>query len=112
MTEPGAPLAPAARRRMVVAETSVPMLARGVRLRFDDSRQRWVLLVPERVIAPDEIAVEILQLCDGQRSVATMIDQLAIAYAAPREEIAADVVAMMQDLAHSGFLIQAKETNP
>ncbi len=104
--------APAARRRLVVAEDSVPTLARGTRLRFDETRQRWVLLVPERVMAPDEIAVEILQLCDGQRSVAAIIDQLAEAYAAPRDEIGADVIAMLQDLAGSGFVVEARKAAP
>lgn len=104
--------APAARRRLIVAEHSVPTLARGTRLRYDEARQRWVLLVPERVMAPDEIAVEILQLCDGQRSVAAIIDQLAEAYAAPREEIGADVIAMLQDLAGSGFVVEARKAAP
>ena len=49
--------APAARRRLTVSEASVPVLARGTRLHFDDTRKRWVLLVPERVLAPDDIAV-------------------------------------------------------
>jgi len=100
--------APAARRRMNVSEASVPTLARGAKLRFDESRQRWVLLVPERVMAPDDIAVEILQMCDGARAVAAIIDLLVEKYAAPREEIAADVIAMLQDLAESGFLVEAK----
>lgn len=100
--------APAARRRMSVSEASVPTLARGAKLRFDETRQRWVLLVPERVMAPDEIAVEILQLCDGERSVAGIIEVLAEKYTAPREEIGADVTAMLQDLAESGFLVEAK----
>ena len=43
-----------------------------------------MILAPERVLAPDEIAVEVLQLCDGVRSVAEMIDQLAAKYAADR----------------------------
>ena len=104
--------APAARRRLIVAEDSVPTLARGTRLRYDEARQRWVLLVPERVMAPDEIAVEILQLCDGQRNVADIIDQLAAAYAAPRDEIGADVIAMLQDLAGSGFVVEARKAAP
>ena len=104
--------APAARRRMIVAEDSVPTLARGTRLRYDEARQRWVLLVPERVMAPDEIAVEILQLCDGQRNVAAIIDHLAEAYAAPRDEIGADVIAMLQDLAGSGFVVEARKAAP
>lgn len=100
--------APAARRRMRVIEASVPTLARGAKLRFDETRQRWVLLVPERVMAPDEIAVEILQLCDGKRTVADVIDLLVEKYTAPHEEIGADVIAMLQDLAESGFLVEAK----
>lgn len=99
--------APAARRRMAVSEASVPALSRGTRLRYDETRETWVLLVPERVMAPDAVAVEILQLCDGARSVAEMVDSLAAKYTAPRDEIAADVIAMLQDLADSGFLVDA-----
>lgn len=102
-------IAPAARRRVTVVETSVPGLAWGTQLRFDGMRERWVLLVPERVLAPDDVAVEVLKRCDGKRSVAAIIDELAQKYAAPREEIAGDVVEMLQDLASSGFLIEARE---
>ena len=56
-------------RNISVTETSRPILPRHAKLRFDDTRQRWVILVPERVLAPDEIAVEVLQLCDGTRRV-------------------------------------------
>lgn len=102
-------VAPATRRRMQVSEASVPALSRGTRLRLDETRQRWVLLVPERVMAPDEIAVEVLKLCDGARSVADIVEHLAAVYAAPREEIAGDVIAMLQDLADSGFLVEGKK---
>jgi pyrroloquinoline quinone biosynthesis protein D len=103
--------APAARRRLTVSEASVPVLALGARLRFDDSRRRWVLLVPERVLAPDDIAIEVLQLCDGNRTVGDVVDVLAAKYVAPRGEILGDVIEMLQDLANSGFLIeQRKET--
>jgi len=104
-------VAPAARRRMTVSEASIPALPRGARLRFDDARQRWVLLVPERVLAPDDIAVEILRLCDGKKTVGNIADELAAKYAAPREEILTDVIAMLQDLAESGFLIEATGGN-
>ena len=97
-------------RRMEVSEASKPILPRHARLKFDETRQVWVILAPERVLAPDEIAVEILQLCDGARSVAAIIDHLAEKYTAPRPEIGADVIAMLQDLANSGFLVQARET--
>jgi pyrroloquinoline quinone biosynthesis protein D len=96
-------------RNLSVSEASRPVLPRHARLKFDETRQVWVILAPERVLAPDAIAVEILQLCDGVRSVGQMIDQLAEKYAAEREAIAADVIAMLQDLADKGFLTEARE---
>src|SRR4051794_25687397 len=67
-------------RNVSITEASRPVLPRHAKLKFDETRQRWVILAPERVLAPDDIAVEILQLCDGARSVADMIDQLAEKY--------------------------------
>jgi pyrroloquinoline quinone biosynthesis protein D len=96
-------------RHISVSEASKPVLPRHAKLKFDETRKVWVLLAPERVLAPDEIAVEVLQLCDGARSVADMADQLAQKYAAPREAIAGDVIAMLQDLADKGFLTEARE---
>ena len=96
-------------RNITVSDASRPKLPRHARLKFDETRQVWVLLAPERVLAPDEIAVEVLQLCDGVRSVADMVDQLAVKYAAPREAIASDIIAMLQDLADKGFLTEARE---
>ena len=96
-------------RTLRVSEESRPALPRHVKLRFDETRQIWVILAPERVLAPDEIAVEVLKLCNGARSVSTILDELAAKYSAPRDEIAADVIAMLQDLANKGFVVQARE---
>jgi pyrroloquinoline quinone biosynthesis protein D len=96
-------------RNISVSEASRPVLPRHARLKFDETRQRWVVLAPERVLAPDEIAVEVLQLCDGARTVEAVIDQLAEKYNAERADIAVDVIAMLQDLADKGFLTEARE---
>jgi pyrroloquinoline quinone biosynthesis protein D len=96
-------------RNISVSEISRPVLPRHAKLKFDETRQRWVILAPERVLAPDEIAVEVLQLCDGVRSVADVIDQLTEKYAAERDAIATDVITMLQDLADKGFLTEARE---
>src|SRR5882672_4306836 len=98
-----------ASRNISVSEASRPVLPRHAKLKFDETRQVWVILAPERVLAPDEIAVEVLQLCDGVRSVAQMVDQLATKYAADRDAISTDVVAMLQNLADKGFLTEARE---
>ena len=96
-------------RNIQVSEHSRPVLPRHAKLKFDETRQVWVILAPERVLAPDEIAVEVLQLCDGLRNVENIIDQLAAKYAAERGAISADVIAMLQDLADKGFLTEARE---
>jgi pyrroloquinoline quinone biosynthesis protein D len=99
----------AASRNIRVSEASRPILPRHAKLKFDQTRQVWVILAPERVLAPDEIAVEVLQLCDGVRSVEIMINRLAEKYTAERGAIATDVIAMLQDLADKGFLTEARE---
>ena len=45
-------------RNIRVSEASRPVLPRHARLKFDETRQVWVILAPERVLAPDEFAVE------------------------------------------------------
>ena len=99
-------------RNISVSEASRPKLPRHAKLKFDETRKVWVILAPERVLAPDEIAVEVLQLCDGVRNVAVMIGLLAEKYAADRGAIATDVIAMLQDLADKGFLTEAREKTP
>lgn len=69
-----------------------------VKFRFDERRQAWIVLAPERLLLPDEQAIEILKLIDGARAVAAIIDDLAGQFDAPRAEIAGDVLGMLQDL--------------
>lgn len=90
--------------RALVNEEAIPRLPRGVKLRHDKARDAWVLLAPERVFMPDPIAVEILKRCNGQVTLAGIIDDLAQTYAAPREQIAKDVTVMLQDLADKGMV--------
>ena len=98
-------------RNITVSEASRPKLPRHTKLKFDETRHVWVILAPERVLAPDDIAVEILKLCDGVRSVEQIVDQLAATYTADRTDIGRDVVAMLQDLADKGFLVEARESS-
>jgi pyrroloquinoline quinone biosynthesis protein D len=90
--------------RRTLAPDSVPRLPRGVRLRFDQARGAWVLLAPERLLTPDETAVDILKLCDGERSVAAIVEELGREYDAEPEAMTADVLAFLQDLADKGMI--------
>jgi len=92
------------RQRAVVSAASKAGLARGRRLYHDETRDRWVIQAPERVFSPDPIAVEVLKLCDGSRTVAEIAENLALRYDAPKERILQDVVSMLQDLADKGVV--------
>ena len=84
--------------RLSVEGDAVLRFELHTRFRFDEVRQAWIVLAPERLMLPDEQAVEILQLIDGKRGVDGVIDELAGRYDAPRDVIAGDVVKMLQDL--------------
>ena len=92
------------RERAIVSATSRPSLARGRRLHYDEPRNKWVVQAPERVLSPDPIAVEVLKLCDGSRTVAEVAEGLSMRYNASKEQIEADVISMLQDLADKGVV--------
>ena len=82
-----------------LTSSDVPRLPRGVRMRFDPVRQSQVLLAPERTFDLDEIAVAVLNLVDGQRTIGEIAGELATLYAADKAEIEADILPMLGDLA-------------
>ena len=75
-----------------------PALPRGVRLKHDALRDAWVLLAPERLLKLDAVSVEILKRCTGEATLSGIVDDLAAAFAAPRDRIAADVETMLAGL--------------
>ncbi len=89
---------------MSTTTATAPAFNRGFRMRFDEVRQSWVVLAPERLFLLDEQAVEILKLVDGVRTLGEIVDTLAARYAAPREAIDTDVSAMLRDLADKGAI--------
>lgn len=90
--------------RLVIAVSTVPKLPKHARLRFDQARDRWIVLAPERVLVPDEIALAILQACDGVATVETICAALAAQYQASVDEVRRDVIELLQDLADKGIV--------
>ncbi|WP_428488910.1 pyrroloquinoline quinone biosynthesis peptide chaperone PqqD [Rhodopila sp.] len=82
-----------------------PKLAPGVRLHFDKTRNAWVLLCPEKIIEAEGPASEILRRCNGIRTVADIIDELATIFSADRAVIAHDVTDMLTELAGKRLLV-------
>lgn len=81
-----------------------PRFAPGVRLHHDQARARWVVMAPERMFVPDDVALEVLRLIDGVRDEAAIVTLLAEKFAAPADTIAADVRAMVTDLTNRGAI--------
>jgi pyrroloquinoline quinone biosynthesis protein D len=77
---------------------SLPRFLPGVRLHRDQARAQWVVLAPERVIELDEVAHAVLLRCDGQRSLATIIEELAQEFDADPAAVAPDVIALLAEL--------------
>jgi pyrroloquinoline quinone biosynthesis protein D len=62
-------------------DTDRPRLAPHVRLTFDPTRHRHVLLSPETVVVLNATGAAILELCDGQRTVTEIVTELRSRYA-------------------------------
>lgn len=87
-----------------ISDTARPRLPRGVRLTQNDAQGGWVLLAPERVFKADAVTAEILKRCTGESTLDAIVDDLAKAFAAPRERIHADVVKLLGSLADKKLL--------
>jgi coenzyme PQQ biosynthesis protein PqqD len=79
---------------------SIPHLPRGVRVHHDTIRNTHVLLAPERAFDLDAIALEVLKLVDGRRSIREIASNLATRYDADCAMIEADVIDMLNGLAN------------
>ncbi|MEW6453826.1 MAG: pyrroloquinoline quinone biosynthesis peptide chaperone PqqD [Pseudomonadota bacterium] len=87
-----------------IAPDAKPRLPRGVRLTNSEAQGGWVLLAPERIFKADAIAVEILKRCNGEATLAEIVDDLAKTFNAPREVIGKDVSALLSGLADKKLL--------
>lgn len=87
----------ALRERAIVSLRSAPSLPKHVRIQYDPVRQAFAVLSPEKVFWPNEISLDILRHCDGRSTVERIIAGLAADYDADPQDVAADVVAFLQE---------------
>lgn len=71
-----------------VSGSDRPRLAGHVRLSFCRTRQRPILLLPETVVVLNGSGADILELCDGRRTVAEIVAELGARYrCVPDDEV-------------------------
>lgn len=90
--------------QVVITDSSVVKLPRGVRLRKDPVRDHMVLLAPERAMALDDIAVVIVQALDGVKSVDVLSQEFSEKFNAPKDQIAQDIKAFLTELSNRRML--------
>lgn len=72
------------------------------RLKFDKARQTDMLLLPERVVQLNPTAGAILWLCDGERTVARMIEELETKY--NQTNLQPDILAFLTEAIGRGWV--------
>jgi pyrroloquinoline quinone biosynthesis protein D len=82
-----------------------PRLVTGARLRYDEVREEHLLLVPEGAVRLNPSAAEVLELCDGQRTVDEIVDVLSARY--DGADLGADVRELVDGMAERGLLVEA-----
>ena len=82
-----------------------PRLATGARLQYDEVREEHLLLVPEGVVRLNATAAEVLELCDGERSLDDVVGALSARYAGA--DLGEDVRGLVQAMAEKGLVVDA-----
>lgn len=78
-----------------VLSTNRPRLARRVRLQWDPVRERQVLLAPEEILVLNQTGSTILGLCDGERTVVEILEELRGQYNHVKDEEVRDFLARL-----------------
>lgn len=82
-----------------------PRLATGVRLHYDKVRSRHVLLYPEGALALNPTAADVLELCDGERTLEAIASELSARYEGA--EVSGDVERLLAAIAERGLVVDA-----
>ena len=82
-----------------------PRLVTGARLGYDDVRSEHVLLIPEGVVRLNPTAAEVLELCDGERSLDDIVGALSTRY--DGADLRDDVLELVDAMAQRGLVVDA-----
>ena len=82
-----------------------PRLATGARLQYDEVREEHLLLVPEGAVRLNPTAAEVLELCDGERSLDEIVDALSARYEG--SDLRADIQGLVDGMTQRGLVVDA-----
>ncbi|CAI8886408.1 pyrroloquinoline quinone biosynthesis peptide chaperone PqqD [Methylococcus capsulatus] len=73
-----------------------------LRMQWEEAQQRYVILYPEGMIELNETAAAILELCDGQHNLTSIVEKLERKYDA--SGIESDVREMLESALNNGWI--------
>jgi pyrroloquinoline quinone biosynthesis protein D len=82
-----------------------PRLVTGARLRYDEVREEHLLLIPEGAVRLNPTAAEVLELCDGERSLDDIVGTLSARY--DGADVRDDVVELVDAMTQKGLVVDA-----
>jgi pyrroloquinoline quinone biosynthesis protein D len=82
-----------------------PRLVTGARLRYDEVREEHVLLIPEGAVRLNPTAAEVLDLCDGERSLDDIVSALSARYEGA--DVRDYVLELLDAMAQRGLVVDA-----
>jgi pyrroloquinoline quinone biosynthesis protein D len=82
-----------------------PRLVTGARLRYDEVREEHVLLIPEGAVRLNPTAAEVLELCDGERSLDAIVGELSARY--DGADVRDDVQELVDAMVQRGLVVDA-----
>jgi coenzyme PQQ biosynthesis protein PqqD len=89
----------------MIGPASRVRLAPKARLQRDRVSGKLFVLYPERGLELSDSAARIVALCDGNRTVSAVVDELTAASGEPRERIESEVLSFLGALADRGLLV-------
>jgi pyrroloquinoline quinone biosynthesis protein D len=90
---------------MEAIRLDVPVLPNGFRLHWDKVRERHVIVFPEGAVALNPTAVEVIELCDGKRTIEEIAAELSARHQGA--DVLADVENLLLALANRGLITDA-----
>jgi pyrroloquinoline quinone biosynthesis protein D len=82
-----------------------PRLITGARLSYDDVREEHLLLIPEGAVRLNPTAAEVLELCDGRRSLDDIVGALSTRYEGA--DVRDDVTELVDAMTERGLVVDA-----
>jgi len=85
-----------------IGEESIPGLTPTFRFQWEEVQNCYVILYPEGMVKLSPSAGEIMKLCDGQRSVRQIINDLSAQF--PGSDLSTDVMRFLGEAGNHGWI--------